>query len=415
MKVAIITTGDEVISGQVQDSNASWISDQCWQLGARVVWRMTVADVLKDIGEACLLAAQKADVVFVTGGLGPTSDDVTLEAAAIAFGKALEFHEEVYKDLSHFFKKVGRVMSPSNKKQAYFPAGSEALPNKIGTAAACQTNFGEALFFFLPGPPQELQPIMNEIILPRLRGKLLGNQSFIEKHFQTFGCSEAALNEKLKTIDFGDVRLSYRFTFPQIALKLACWGKEESTVLQGIKTAEKLLRGEVGEFIYAEGQTDLVACIGKLLRAHKKTLSLAESCTGGFIANEITHVPGASDYFFGGLNCYSNRSKHELLGVAKEVLNFFGAVSEESAKVLAEGVRQRFHSDYALSVTGIAGPDGGTKEKPVGTVYIGLATPEKTEVKRFYFPRERLAFKQLVSCTALDWLRRELLKECVEK
>lgn len=376
MKVAIVTTGDEIMAGQVIDTNASWLSDHCWKIGAKVVWRFAVADDFKEIGEACKLASQRADVVLVSGGLGPTVDDITLEAAGRAFKK----------------KKLG-----------------VPIPNNVGTAEGCRAKLGKAIFFFLPGVPKELYPMFEDSILPWIRKQIGGRIVYREKILKCFGEREAVLDAKLKSLKLEEVRLSFRVPFPEVWVKLACRGKNKKSVEKAIEEAKKEVYRRIGPAIFGEDGATLPQVVGGLLQKKGETLSMAESCTGGFIANWFTDIPGASGNFERGVVAYSNRSKQDLLGVEEETLNRFGAVSEQTAVEMAEGVCRISGSAYGLAVTGIAGPTGGTKEKPLGTVYIALSSPGKTEVRRYCFPRDRLEFKQLVSATAFDWLRRTLL------
>lgn len=376
MKVAIVTTGDEILAGQVIDTNASWLSDHCWKIGAKVVWRFAVADALKEIGEACKLASQKADVVLVSGGLGPTIDDITLEAVGKAFRK----------------KKLG-----------------VPIPNNVGTAEGCRAKLGKAVFFFLPGVPKELYSMFEDSVLPWIHKQIGGRIIYREKILKCFGEREAVLDEKLKSMKLKDVRLSFRVPFPEVWVKLACWGKNKSLVEKAIEKARQDIYRRIGTAIFGEDGATLPQVVGGLLQKKGETLSVAESCTGGFIANWFTDIPGASGNFERGVVAYSNRSKQDLLGVKEDTLNRFGAVSEQTAMEMADGVRRISRSAYGLAVTGIAGPTGGTKEKPLGTVYIALATPKKTEVRHYCFPRNRLEFKQIVSAMALNWLRQTLL------
>lgn len=376
MKVAIVTTGDEIMAGNVVDTNASWMSDHCWRLGAKVVWRFAVADDLQAIGEACKLAGQKADVVLVSGGLGPTIDDITLEAVAKAFKK----------------KRLG-----------------VPIPNNVGTAEGCQAKLGKGVFFFLPGVPKELYPMFEDFVLPWIKKRLGGKILYQEKILKCFGVREAILDERLRGISLGDVRLSFRVRFPEVWLKLVCWGKERAKIVKEIKAVKKEIYNQIGESIFGEDTTTLPQTVGELLKSRRETLSIAESCTGGAIADAITNVSGSSHYFERGVVAYSNRSKIETLGVRTKTLEKFGSVSSAVVKEMASGVRKISGTTYGLAVTGIAGPTGGSKEKPVGTVFIALATPKKTEVQHFCFERDRVEFKQLVTATALNWLRKELL------
>lgn len=378
MKIAVLTTGDEIMAGNVTDTNATWMSDHCWRIGAKVVWRFAVGDELKEIGEACRLASQRADVVLVSGGLGPTVDDITLPAAAKAF------HKDIGKE------------------------GKE-ISNKVGTAPGCQIKLDKATFFFLPGVPKELYPMFEDFVLPWLREQIGNKVVYQEIILKCFGAPETTLDTLLKDVKLGDVRLSFRVRFPEVWLKLACWGKNKSAVEQSLAKAKKNLYQRIREYIFGEGDASLPQVVGELLLQRKATLALAESCTGGAVADALTNIPGASSWFERGVVAYSNRSKQELLGVKEETLKKFGAVSGQTASAMVEGVRKISGATYALAVTGTAGPSGGTKGKPVGTVFIVLAGPNKTEVKHFCFERDRLEFKQLVSATALDWLRRKLI------
>ncbi len=409
MKVSIVTTGDEIMAGNVIDNNAHWMATQCWNAGAKVVWRVAVADDLKEIGDACKEAIRRADVVLVSGGLGPTADDITLKAAAKAFGKKLEFNPNVFKDIENFFKRVGRPMSESNRKQAFLIKEAQPLPNKLGTAPGSQVQLGKATFFFMPGVPRELHILCEDFVFPWIKEKMSGKIFFQEKIFHCFGVPEASLDTFLKGVKLGKARLSFRYHFPETALKLACWDKNQKVVEQELSKAAKNVYTKVGEYIYGEGDITLSKVIGELLKKRKETLSVAESCTGGMVADTITNVSGASAYFERGVVVYSNPSKQDLLGVKEGTLKKFGAVSQEVAKEMAEGIRKMSKTTYGIAVTGIAGPTGGTKERPIGTVYIALATPKTTEVKHFCFERDRVEFKQLVSAIALDWLRKTLL------
>lgn len=371
MKVAIVTTGDEIMAGNILDTNAAWLSDHCWKLGAKVVWRCAVGDDHEAIGEACKLAGQKAEVVLVTGGLGPTADDITLQAAAKAFNKKID-------------------------------AEGKSIPNKVGTAPGCQIKLGSASFFFLPGVPKELYPMAEDFVLPWLREQIGPKIIYREKVLKCFGVREAVLDTRLRGVELNDVRLSFRVRFPEVWLKLVSRGGD-------LEQAAKNVYARVGKHIFGEDEETLAGAVGKLLQKKRATLSLAESCTGGLVADWITDVPGASSYFERGVVAYGNAAKMELLGVKKETLKKHGAVSEQTAKAMAEGIRRKSSTTYAIAITGIAGPAGGTKEKPVGTVYIALAGPKKTEVKQFCFQKERIEFKQLAAATALDWLRRKLL------
>ncbi len=409
MKIAIITTGDEVMSGNVVDTDAAYLSDKCWMKGHEVVWRFSVCDRLEDIADACKLAAGKADVVFVTGGLGATADDITLEAAAQAFDKKMVYHDDIWREICAFFKKIDRECTQNNKRQAYLPEGGKALKNTVGTAPGVQVKLGGAIFFFLPGVPKELYQIYGDSIDVWLE-KNSTKGIYRERFLKCFGIPEASLDERLKGVDLAGCRLSFRVTFPEIKLKLVVRAASKAKADAAILKAEKNIRTRVDEFIFGSGEETIESVVGKLLAKKKLKLATAESCTGGLIASKLTDVSGASGYFERGFVTYSNESKIAELGVSEAVIKKHGAVSRECAVAMAEGARKVSGADAALSVTGIAGPTGGTKEKPVGTVHMAVATKNGTAHAVYCHPRDRASFKILVAFEVLDLLRRELLK-----
>ncbi len=403
MKIAIITTGDEIMSGNVVDTNASWIADKCWMLGHPVVWHGGVGDFADAIGDACKLAAERADVVFVSGGLGATIDDITVEAASKAFGKKLILNDEIWKDIKDFFKRLGRECTENNKRQAYIPEGGKPLANKVGTAPGVQVKFGKAVFFFLPGVPKELYQIFSDSIVPWLK-ETSGDTAYHQRFLRCFGIPEASFDERLKSLKLDNVRMSFRVTFPEVKIKLVSRTGEKQ-----VADAEKKIRAAIGNFIFGTDDETIAEAVGKLLKVKKFTLATAESCTGGLISNLVTNVSGASEWFERGVVSYSNRSKVEILGVKEATIKKHGAVSEACAREMAEGIRNLSGANIGLSVTGIAGPTGGSVEKPVGTVHMAIATPTGTEYKQYTHPRDREAFKILVAYEALDMVRRYLL------
>ena len=404
MKVAIVTTGDEIMSGNVVDTNSAWIADRCWMLGHKVVWHIGVPDDRRAIGEACKMASKKADTVFVTGGLGATVDDITVESAAAAFKKKMAFDEKIWGNIKSFFKRLGRECTPNNRRQAYLPKGAKPLTNKIGSAPGVMAKLGKATFFFLPGVPKELYHIFDNSIQPWLEKK---SDKYHQKFLRCFGIPEASFDERLKDIKLGNVRLSFRVTFPEVKIKLVARGKNAA---KEIASVEMEIRGRIGDYIFAENDITMETKIGELLTKKGLKLSIAESCTGGLISNMITNVSGSSNYFERGIISYSNRSKIEILGVKEELIEKYGAVSKECAVKMAEGVRQISGSDIGLAVTGIAGPSGGTAQKPVGTVHIAISTKDGNLHKHLCKPRERTAFKIVVAYQALDMVRRYLIR-----
>jgi nicotinamide-nucleotide amidase len=410
MKIAIVTTGDEIMSGNVVDTNSAWIADKCWMLGHEVVWHGGVGDYKDAIGDACRLAAERAEIIFVTGGLGATLDDITLESAAAAFGKKMVFHEDIWKGIQDFFKKAGRECAINNKRQAYLPDGGKPLENRVGTAPCVQVKLGKAVFFFLPGVPRELYQIFDDSILPLLKEKA-GEKKYQQKFLRCFGLPEASFDERLKGLDFGEVRVSFRVTYPEVKIKLVARAERRVASDQWlvIRQAEKKIREKIGDYIFGVDDETMEAAVGNLLKNKKMTIAIAESCTGGYISNLITNVAGSSEWFERGVISYSNKSKVEILGVKEETIKKYGAVSEKCAREMAEGVLKISGASAGLAVTGIAGPSGGAEGKPVGTVHIALATREGTRHISYCHPRTREQFKMLVAYEALDMVRRECL------
>lgn len=409
MKIEIITTGDEVVTGVIVDTNSSWIASRCAKLGHEVKHLSSVIDDMGDIGDALTTAAKRADAVIVSGGLGPTSDDITIEAAARTFGVKLVKNEDVLAEMREFFLRVGRPMSRSNDKQAMIPSGGTVLHNKVGTAPGIQVKFRSAEFFFLPGVPKELYQIFDDFVFPWLAAH--ADRAVHERVLRCFGIPEASIAEKLAGVELSVARLSYRVKFPEIVLKVVARAPTVSQAEKVTSAAAAAIKERLGEIIYGEGDAEIFEVVGRELANRKFTIAVAESCTGGLLTSEITDVPGASAYFERGVVSYSNRSKQEILGVSEETLRAHGAVSRETAIAMAEGIKRISETTFGIGITGIAGPDGGTPEKPVGTVHIALAAPDGTKAHEYHFNRDRAWFKKIVAWTAIDVVRKCLMKQ----
>lgn len=406
MRIEIVTTGDEVMQGVIVDTNTAWIAERCHRLGHEVIRHTSVKDDFGAIGGLLVEASSRADAVIVSGGLGPTADDITIEAAAKAFGLDLVLDEKVLGEMRAFFQRVGRPMSPSNEKQALILEGGGVLRNRVGTAPGIQRRMGGAEFFFLPGVPKELYQMFDESVVPWLRQRADG--AMAERVLRCFGAPEASIDEVLQGIDLSGARLSFRVKFPEVLLKVVARAADAAETGRIADAAAGNIHARLGGIVYGEGDEDLVAHVGIMLSSRGMTAAVAESCTGGLIADMITDVPGASGWFERGVVAYSNRSKMEILGVPEETLRSHGAVSRETATAMAEGIRRVSGAAIGIAVTGIAGPGGGTPEKPVGTVHIALATPEGTVAKAFQWNRDRRWFKQMAAWTALDLVRKYL-------
>jgi len=408
MKVAIITTGDEILQGIITDTNSAWLSEKCNSLGHRVVWQFSVSDEVNDIAQSFRFAAQKADIVLISGGLGPTSDDITLQVAASCFEKELIKDEAILKKIRERFELRGLSMTESNEKQAYLLEGSCELPNEVGTAPGVQVEWENTTFFFLPGVPNELYQIFTDSIKPWLENN--ADECVAEKILRCFGLPEAEVDTKIKAADLCGAKLSFRAKYPEVLLKLVARGSDRKTLAQHVSQAAQNLQVCLGDVIYNEGEEELFAKVGALLQEKNLKLGVAESCTGGYLASCITDVSGASRYFDRAFITYSNEAKTESLAVDPSIIEKYGAVSEQVASAMAKGVLQKSNADFALALTGVAGPTGGTKSKPVGTVFIALASKgsDEAQVEHFIFSRSRTAFKQAASWTAMNMLRKSL-------
>ncbi len=410
MKAEILTIGDELLRGEIVDSNKALLAERLLQLDIETRFQSSVRDDPADMEDALRRAARRADVVLVSGGLGPTRDDLTIDVLATAFDRKLVLHEPSLAAIRDFFARMGREMAAVNAKQAWIPEGAEALPNPIGTAPGCLLVAGEVPIFCLPGVPRELARMMDEQVLPRIEARCAGRAVVRARILRTFGMGESSLEEALAGIaQDGAVTLGFRTAFPDNLLRplaRAATVAEAEAKLDAVCTA---IRERLGALVYAEGDEPLEAVAGRLLRERGMTLAVAESCTGGLLAERVTHIAGASDYFLGGVVAYANAAKQALLGVPAELLDQHGSVSEPVARAMAEGARERFGADLALATTGVSGPGGGSAEKPVGTVCIALSREGGTHAERFVFPLDRARHRSLTAQIGLDWVRRTLL------
>lgn len=412
MKAEILTIGDELLRGEIIDSNKALLAERLLRLDVETRFQSSVRDDPADIEDALRRAVRRADVVLVSGGLGPTRDDLTIDVLARAFDRRLVLHEPSLAAIRAFFARLGREMAEVNAKQAWIPEGAEALPNPIGTAPGCLLVAGEVPIFCLPGVPRELERMLDEQVLPRLDARHAGHAVVRARILRTFGMGESNLEEALADVaQSGEVTLGFRTTFPDNLLRplaRAATATEAEARLEAVCTT---IRERLGALVYAEGDEPLEAVVGRLLRERRRTLAVAESCTGGLLAERITSVAGASDYFLGGVVAYANEAKQALLGVPADLVASHGAVSEPVARAMAEGARVHFGADLALATTGISGPGGGSAEKPVGTVCIALAFAGSTHAERFTFPLDRTRHRSLTVQIGLDWVRRTLLGE----
>jgi nicotinamide-nucleotide amidase len=414
MHAEIVATGDEIRTGALIDSNSAHIADRLEENGVAVTRHTCVGDDLDYLSALFSEIGNRADLAVVTGGLGPTADDLTAEAAAKAAGISLDLDPSALHSVEAFFKARQRTMNAASRKQAYLPAGAQCIHNPVGTAPGFHLKIGRCQFFFLPGVPAEMHRMLADDVLPQISKRMRNNRLFYRSRtLSTFGLTESRTFERLAGFKktFPQIKLGLQVQFPAILVKLYASGTCDEQVKDDLAAAVRWVTQKMGHYVLSQQGDPIEKVVGDLLVKKRACLALAESCTGGLIADMLTNVSGSSAYFvFGGVS-YSNQAKVDILKVSPETLNHHGAVHAETAIEMARGVREISAATYGLSTSGIAGPTGGTEDKPVGTVCIGLATPESTSGHRFHFWfGSRSMHKQMFASTALDVLRRELLQ-----
>jgi nicotinamide-nucleotide amidase len=374
-KAEIISVGTEMTSGQTLDTNSQWLSQRLAESGIPVGWHTTLADDLEDCVAAFRTASARAGLVLITGGLGPTLDDLTREALARLTGADLIFHQESFDFIRQLFERRQRTMPARNRVQALFPAGAEPLPNPRGTAPGIWMKIGNAVIAAMPGVPSEMVGMFNDQVLPRLQQLGLAGGVIVRRKINCFGAGESAVEEKLQDLTrrghVPEVGITVHDAI--ISLRILARAPTREEAERQIWPVEQTIRERLGTLVYGVEEEELHDALLRLLAARKLTISTAESLTGGMVAQRICQVPGASAFFMGGVIAYDNRIKQELLDVPAEMLAQCGAVSSQVAEAMARGCRQRLKTDLAISTTGIAGPGGATPTKPVGLVFVGLA------------------------------------------
>jgi nicotinamide-nucleotide amidase len=414
MQAIILSIGDELVLGQTVDTNSAWMSKQLAAVGFGVAAHMTVADDQPAIERAIVECSGRCDLLIVSGGIGPTEDDLTRQALAAAMGVPLVLDEGWLTKLREFWKKRGNVMPAINAIQAQIPAGATLLDNPVGTAAGIGAKLGACDVFVMPGVPKEMKAMFTTFALP-LATRKGGGAAIVSRTLHTFGLGESAIAEKIGDLMRRDRNPSVGTTVANGVVSLRVNSRFESVEKATAEMEEtcKLCRAKLGNLIFGEDEQTLEQVVGKLLHGNGQCqlLVTAESCTAGLLAKLITDVPGSSSYFHTGFITYSNEAKTELIGVPAELIQKHGAVSEAVALAMARGARERAKTHFALSITGIAGPDGGTAEKPVGTVWIGLASGESVKARRFIFSGDRSMIRDRSAKMAMSMLRFELIGE----
>lgn len=416
MKAEIISIGDEILIGQVINTNASWIATELNSIGIEVYQITSVSDNSGHITHALTDASKRADIVLITGGLGPTKDDITTQTLCEYFNTKLVFNQRVYKDLEHLFSIRGYKVSKLNRKQAEVPESCTPLRNIHGTAPGMWFEKDAVIYVSMPGVPFEMKYIIKEEVIPRLKRKQK-KQSIYHRTILTQGMGESWLSEKIAQWENElpeNTKLAY---LPQpgiVRLRLSMKGDDLENLKKIAEEQITKLKEIIPDLIFGYDDDTLEKVTGDLLKKNNLSLSTAESCTGGYIAHLITSVPGSSDYYQGSVVSYSNTIKENFLYVKKQILTDYGAVSEPVVIQMAKSVREQFKTEYSVATSGVAGPDGGSEEKPVGTTWIAIAGPRKLIARKFLFGEHRGRNIRKTALQALNMLRNEIIKNAQE-
>ena len=411
MKAAIITIGDELLIGQTVNTNSSWMGAELSKSGFDVSRITSVHDRREDIINILNESAGKSDVVLITGGLGPTSDDITKPSLCEFFNTQLVMNYEVLSMLEEMMSRRNFPMNERNRKQAEVPESCRVLKNTAGTAPGMWFEKDGTIYISMPGVPHEMKYLMTNLVLPELNQRFT-SQVIVHRNIMTYGEGESVLADILREFESGlqeNIKLAYLPAFGIIKLRLTGTGSDYNNVLNQVNEQAGKLYNIIPELIYGENEESLEMVIGRLLKTSKKTISTAESCTGGKIAQLITSVPGSSEYFKGSIIAYSNTVKTQLLGVQDYILTRYGAVSENTAREMAVGARSLLKTDFVVATTGIAGPDGGTETKPVGTVWIAVASEKGIVCEKRVFGNDRELNIMRFSLAALNLLRKQII------
>jgi nicotinamide-nucleotide amidase len=408
IKASIVSIGNELLSGETVNTNAAHLSAELLTIGIPVATSYAIGDEIDQIVLAFERACTDADIVLVTGGLGPTDDDLTRQAMAKFLGVELQLHDDLLEKIERFFAGRALPMPERNKIQAYIPAGAGALPN-VGTAPGLRAESRGKLFFALPGVPMEMERMFTESVAPELK-RLAGGQAVVVRKLRCFGAGESSIAELL-----GDGMqrgrnplINCTVSSGVITLHIVASARDKQEAERMVQKDEESLRGVLGELVFGTADQTLAQVVGEELVRQGKTLALAESCTGGLLAKLVTDIPGASRYFTGGWVTYSDEAKTAELGVPAGLIERYGAVSEQAAEAMARGARRKARTDFAIGITGIAGPTGATEQKPVGLVYISVDSGTGCESQRFVFTHDRWFTRLRAAQTALNMLRLKL-------
>lgn len=416
MNVEIITIGDEILIGQITDTNSAFIGQLLNLNGISVKQISSVSDDRQHILKALDEAKSRADIILITGGLGPTKDDITKKTLCEYFNTTMRFDEGAYQDVVNIFATYGKEVTPINKLQAEVPAICEVIHNYNGTAPCMWFDVDGKIFVSMPGVPYEMKALLKEQVIPKLKSRFKF-PSIFHKTVLTQGIGESALSELISdwedSLAAVNIKLAYLPSPGMVRLRLSTKGEDEKVLVKNVEKKIEELKLIISEYIYGyeifgEERESLEMMVGKLLREKKKTISTAESCTGGYISHLITKVAGSSDYYVGSVISYAYEIKETELGVPHDIILKHGAVSQPVVEQMAKAIREKYKTDYSISASGIAGPGGGTEEKPVGTVWVAIATPTKVISEKFLFGANRERNIQKTANVALNMLKKEL-------
>jgi nicotinamide-nucleotide amidase len=411
LSAEIIAVGSELLTPERSDTNSLWLTEKLNEIGIEVRLKTVVGDDAERLEEAIKDAFRRSNVVITTGGLGPTEDDITRAVAAKALGRELVFKQELLEELSRKFERFGRKMPETNRRQAFVIEGAEVLPNPNGSAPGILFAENDKFLIILPGPPREMKPMFETGALPRLKEKA-GGRVVRRRVLRVAGLGESALDEQIAPIykEYANPQTSILFNKTEIEIHLTAQAASLAEAANLLDELSDKICEKLGDACFARNGELMEEIVANLLKEQKKTVATAESCTGGLIAQRLTELAGSSDYFMEGIVSYSNEAKMHSLNVPKAMLDEHGAVSSQVAEAMATGARERAKTDFAISVTGVAGPGGGSEEKPVGLVYFGIADESGVEHRKFIFPGDRFLIRWRSSQAALDLLRRKLLQ-----
>lgn len=414
MIAEIITIGDEILIGQTIDTNSAWLGKELNAIGIAIHNIQSIQDEREAIINALDLASKRADLILMTGGLGPTQDDITKSVLCEYFETELKMNEEVLERITSFFKSRGREMLESNRQQAELPKSCQVLENKYGTASGMWFEQNDKVFVSMPGVPYEMKGLMSNEVIPRVKEKF-ELPVILHKTIMTEGIGESFLVEIIKDWENSlkdlNIKIAYLPSPGVVKIRLSLFGQDRKKMEAQLKPKVEELRQLVANYIFAEEDSKLELAISKLLKENGKSIATAESCTGGYLAHLLTSIAGSSAYFYGSIIAYSNQVKMDVLGVLEKDLLQKGAVSQEVVEQMAIAAKAKFKTDFALATSGIAGPDGGSEEKPVGTVWIALAFPGGVYSKKFLFEQNRSRNIKRASYAALSMLKRKMLNQ----